>query len=345
MVEISTRDYESGVMIPSEKFSYRVKKKGDNDYLEFEGKSVFTTNSDGTLVFPMIFNYGDYILEQVDSSDGYALNEDIIEFSLNDKTNFSLFGEHLITSIDVYNQKILGKVNILANKEKFVSSDHDYHFENIIRVGSPFCLVADEDIIVDGIVTYRKGEMVSQVETDNDGRVSIDGLSLGKYCVIDEEGEQQECFHLESTTNREKVVEKSLEFTIFMKKGTITITNHSESGDYIEGSIFEVYDKDEQVIYEGITNENGVIKVPDLSLGDYCIHQKSVPIGYMIQEEDVCFSLEGDKEITFLNEENSKKWITVPNTLQNSENYLKVLILFLLGIGVICYKKIFISKS
>lgn len=345
VVKIVTKDQESGKNITLDGFSYRVKEKGKDFYLEFNGENVFQADADGILIFPNLFSYGDYVLEQVESANGYVINSIDFDFSLDDHTNFELVDGKLVTQIDFYNQKILGKINILADKEVFFSENNHYYYQYLFRPESKFLLVADEDIVVNEDILYFQGEEVVKVQTGMDGKVSVDNLYLGSYCLIDEDTLQKECFVLDTVSHDKKIVEKEFRFTSFIEKASVFIKNTSSFGENIEGTIFEIYDDHNQIIYTGITNEDGIVKINDLPYSEYCIQQKSISDHYFIQKERQCFFLNGVREVSFVNNINSKKKIHLPNTFQKTDYCISLLLLFLIGLGVFCYQKIIRSSN
>ena len=67
-------------------FSYRLKKKGENTYIEFDGNSVFSSDSEGVVLIPGFLECGEYELEQVSVPSGVVLNGELIEFKVDDKS-------------------------------------------------------------------------------------------------------------------------------------------------------------------------------------------------------------------------------------------------------------------
>ena len=122
--------------------------------------------------------------------------------------------------------------------------------------------------------------------------------------------------------------------------------NKNYDNEVISNSIFEVMDNEGMVIYNGITNEDGIIKVDNLLLGsNYCIKQTKVLDSYLINKEEVCILLDNDKEINFVNDMMVKETIRVPNTLSTSIGFYELLLgLIMIGTGYLVYKKIFVSK-
>ena len=345
-VRVNTLAGDSFDNLKMEGFSYKIRSLSEDKYLDFDGNDVFTTNSDGELLIPINLLYGDYVLEQVDVPSGILLNEEKLIFSINDNSQLSLVGNDLVMNILFYNELVKGKVNVIAMEERFNRDINYYWYDNVVKGDNGFVLVAGEDIIVNGIIMYNAGDKVSYGKTDANGEISFDNLYLGSYCLIDEVTNEKICFEMIDIDNKTKIVEENIEFIKQLPKGSIIIENVDSSGLFIVDSVFEVLDKNGLVVYTGITNENGIIKIEDIVSGEYCIKQKKVGLGYqMLDNNKECFLLEDEKKINFVNKINKMDVVVVPNTLTEDIGFYGALVvLFLIGTGYVVYKKIFASK-
>jgi len=136
-------------------FSYKIREKDKNTYMEIDGKDIFTTDDNGNLLIPIMLGYGDYILEQINVPDGILLNSEFQEFSINDNSNLSLVNGNLVMNVNFYNEFVMGKVEVLATEEKFYKNTNDYGYEIGLRSDSEFTLIANEDIVVNGKLIYK----------------------------------------------------------------------------------------------------------------------------------------------------------------------------------------------
>lgn len=344
-LKINNFEQESGELLSLKNFLYKIKDKNDNRYLEIDGKSVFEVGELGMLLISDGIIYGDYILEQVGVPKGILLSDKEIEFGINDTSKISLIDGNLVMELDFYNKIVKGNVIVKSLEEIFYKSVNNYGYKKDVRGNSSFSLIADKDIIFNNKIIYNSGEVVYNGVTDEEGNLIINNLYLGNYCLIDEFTNEKQCFILESVDNKVKLIEKELEFVKVLDKGNLFIKNISSKGDNIIDSVFEVVDNEGDVIYSGMTNEEGIIKVGNLLYGDYCIKQKSINSKYVINNEDICFSLTKDKNIEITNEILVKDVIKVPNTFSKSNGgYLFFVILAMIGTVIIVYKKIFKSK-
>jgi len=92
------------------------------------------------------------------------------------------------------------------------------------------------------------------------------------------------------------------EYTIKLKhkKGSIRIEN-------IPGSIFGVYNLQDNIIGKYATNENGTIDIKDINIGNYVLKQEKAPDGYD-KMDDIKFTVEENKktQIGILNNKDNK---------------------------------------
>lgn len=328
-------------------FAYKIKKKEENTYLEYNGEDIFYADDKGELVIPVDLDYGDYFLEQVDSPNGVILNKEKYEIKIDDNSELSLVNNNLVMEVLFYNELAKGKVIVNTLEEMFNKSKNKFEYKNIARDNVEVKLYADEDIVSNGELIFSKDSLIFSGNTNDNGMLEINDLYLGKYCIEDSSLEEKKCFELVSNNNYDKVIEEKVSFVKVLEKSDIVISNVNEQGEPIDGSIFEVVDKDGDVIYTGSTNDEGIIKVKDLVKGDYCIRQKSVNGDYELNLEDMCIVLNEDKRVEFVNKGKVRR-IVVPNTWSSWNGnlwfYGACLVGCLIGTGVLVYKKIFASK-
>lgn len=341
-LKVITKNIKSGELFMLKDFSYRIKKKGSSSYLQVNGNDTFTTGNDGVLVFPMLLSYGDYVLEQVNVPKGIILNKERVEFSISDKSSFLVDDGNLLLEVEYFNEVMLGNINIVANEEVFLTQNNKYSYVKKNRKDILFSLIANENIVVNNKIIYNNGDEIASVTTNEDGQAFIYGIYLGNYCLIDNSTNQKQCFVLENTSIEQTLVEKDLEFTVGLEKNDLVIKNLSDSGDVISGSIFLVIDKDGTLIYRGITNDEGIIKINNLVHGEYCFYQDSVNDLYQINKNKECILVNKDVNVNFYNDKKHEKKVLVPNTFSDNKNILNLsfVIVIFIGIGVFIYRKI-----
>lgn len=340
-VRISTFDDNNKELLKSSDIAYKVKDVKLGKYLEFQGKDTFYSDLNGVVFLPMKLDYGNYVLEQVLVPNGFMLLDDLYSFKINTSSKFKYVNGVLVMDVFIYNKEIKGSVNIQSLQEVYYKSVNEFGYKESVRENVSFSLVASEDIILNNKVKYMAGEEVYLGNTDMNGNLIISNLYFGKYCLVDKETLEEKCFEIEKDNQ-----EISLKFIKYIDKGNLVIVNKSTDGDIISDSIFEVVDSDNVVIYTGITNTGGVVNVNNLFWGNYCVRQKDINDAYYLYEEEECFSLEGDKEILFLNDQVVHDVIMVPDTLSiNDFGFYEIIIMLsLIGTCYVVYKKIFSNK-
>ena len=104
------------------------------------------------------------------------------------------------------------------------------------------------------------------------------------------------------------------EFTLEVKDYNLPLKVKNDIDMKIEGATFELLDSEENVISEGISDENGMWELIGLKPGEYKIRQKTTIAGHRIYSEDYPFIITGDgkaykgdseeeiEEITIINE-------------------------------------------
>ena len=343
-VRVNTLDMASGEPLKKEGIFYKIKKKEDNTYLEYDGNDTFVTDNEGNLIIPILLEYGDYILEQVDVPECILLNNEKIEFSINNNSKLKLEDNSLIMDIEVNNKLVMGEVKVVTFWEEFYKELNNYGYEQKVRVGSEIALISNEDIIANGNVKYKRGEVINTGITNEEGELMFDNLYLGSYCLIDKDINEKKCFEL-VPSGKEEIVSEKVEFNRILIKKDIIINNLSSERELLVGSTFELLDENEMIIYTGVTNGEGIIRIEDIVLGSYCIRQRKAVDGYEKLDNEICFMLEDDKVLDVVNERYVNEIINIPDTLKNGIGfYESIVILLMMGTGYIVYKKIFNSK-
>ena len=123
-------------------------------------------------------------------------------------------------------------------------------------------------------------------------------------------------------------------------RGTLLFTKMDmETGKFLPNVLIEVYNEEEELMYRGITDENGQIVVENLPFGNYSILEKKALDGYQIFTEPIYFSIQEDKEVVEVSMEN-EKIVHVPDTRKNlNEKVIFLLVLVTLFLGKLGYEK------
>ncbi|MFE7374194.1 SpaA isopeptide-forming pilin-related protein, partial [Bacillus cereus] len=147
------------------------------------------------------------------------------------------------------------------------------------------------------IVQDEKGNEVTKVTTDKEGKATISDLPVGKYELVE----------VESLPGYKKL-EKPVSFEI--KKGmteilSLKVENEMvDTGDIeiikidkdskapLENVVFEVRDSKGKVVTKVKTDKEGKANVSDLSIGKYELVEVETPAGYKPLEKPISFEIE-----------------------------------------------------
>ena len=247
------------------------------------------------------------------------------------------------------NKQVKWKVSIKKTAEKLVIEDGSYHYEEISLEGAEFGVYADEDIVTkDGVVHYKKDELVATITSDEDGLAELDNMYLGKYYIVETKVPDDNLvldstkheFELTYKDQYTEIISKTFDILNKYKKGTLEFTKADVStGEPLPNTTIEIYTSDDELIFTGVTDENGKIIIKDLAVGDYYILEKNAPDNYKINPERMYFSIKENGEIVkaTLTDE---LIIDIPNTSKNEFNNNILLALGVtLGLGALLYVK------
>lgn len=156
--------------------------------------------------------------------------------------------------------------------------------------------------------------------TNNDGEIIFSNLKKGTYYIketntlndyILDENYYKVTLSLNSNNRIDDIF---LEFDNILKKGNILITKKDKDTNLpIKDTKFVIM-KDEKNIFEGYTNELGIIEIKNLPLGTYTIKEVEAPYGYILNEEIY--------EVTIY-DNNITKLVEVKNELQKGNLVIK----------------------
>lgn len=346
-LKLKVKNIVSGDDILCKGFKFKIKDKNSGEYISYLSDDVFSTDENGELLFPMNLIYGEYVIEQIETVENYLLNEDMIEVIVDDHTNFELVDDKLLVEVPFYNQLIMGRVNVVTMKEIFNIADGEYNYEKEMLGNIEVELIADKPIVVDGKVIYNDGDVVDNFVTNEEGTFRLDSLYLGDYCLQGFEAVKN-CFSLVNNDSGIGIIDKTIEMVDLINKGDILIHNVSSEGKIIEGTIMEVYNNDGEVLFKGITNQEGIIKVGDIPFGSYCILEKKISDDYFLEEKSICFDIKDEiKDIYVTNKRKNKTIISIPDTFSNKNNVWKlgIVVLFFVIVGGFLYKKVFCGND
>ena len=300
---IEKKDFNTKEPIRSTPATFKIKNLDTNTYVT---ENLKTRNGDAII----LLDKGKYEIEEVTPPQGYTLSKEKILIDINDEVPFTGLDYY----IDFYNDKPNGKISI--NK-----TDDDNNKLNGVEIG----LFDEEHNKIDSLVTK--------------GNDSFDKLPLGTYYIKELNtidgyilDSQEYKIDLEYIDQNTYTVEKNIDIVNNKIKCDIVYI----SSEKLKGINIEVFNEKGTKVFDGTTNEEGIITINNLPYGKYIIKQIKVPKGYILNEDEYIFYVNDstcNSKITVSNEKT-----IMPITTTKVSNMIS-LALSLMGIGVLVYAK------
>ncbi len=143
-------------------------------------------------------------------------------------------------------------------------------------------------------------ELIYSGKTNENGKIVINDLVLGKYYLIEEEAlqgykENSDKIFFEIKENGQVV---QLKMTNEKIKGTFEFTKLSEDGRPLANALIEIYNaQTNELIMAQKTDGTGSIRIANLEFGEYYLIEKEAPKGYLINTEKLYFEIKEDGAI------------------------------------------------
>lgn len=169
-------DAESGRQVPLQVSYQLYDANGElvtwiSRYPEEQVIDTWTSNAKGEVTLPMLLPGGTYTIREVAAPDGYALNLEGAEFTVE---GYRTWDDPI--TVEFSDVPIKGIVEIEKAEDRTGEA----------IAGAVYVVEAAEDIVTpDGTVHAEAGEIVATLRTDEDGRARTGELYLGAYTVYE----------------------------------------------------------------------------------------------------------------------------------------------------------------
>lgn len=269
------------------KGNIKIKKYGeviDGDKISLEGVifALFdenknyikeaTTDKDGKAIFNNL-SKGKYFIKEVSNDKKFVLDDNYYEANLKVNENNRI--------IDIFLE--------LENKLKrgdLKIKKIDFDTKTPIK-DTEFIIMKDEKIIYQG-------------KTNTDGIIELNDLVYGIYKI--KEVMASNGYLLNEMIYEVKIDDENkdvcFEIENELKKGKLVIRKLDSSNGRVISNVEFVIMRDNEVIYEGVTNEYGEIEIDNLPLGIYIVKEVRASDGYILNEEEIEVSL--DSEVKYI---------------------------------------------
>ncbi|MED3142504.1 SpaA isopeptide-forming pilin-related protein [Bacillus thuringiensis] len=167
------------------------------------------------------------------------------------------------------------------------------------------------------IVQDEKGNEVTKVTTDKDGKANVSDLPVGKYELVEVESlpgykKLEKPVSFEIKKGMTEVLSLKVENEM-VDTGNVEITKiDKDSKAPLENVVFEVRDSKGKVVTKVTTDKEGKANVSDLPIGKYELVEVETPAGYKPLEKPISFDIEKGR-VTALK-------LTVENELVDTGN-------------------------
>lgn len=269
------------------KGNIKIKKYGeaiDGDKISLEGVifALFdenknyiketTTDKDGKAIFNNL-GKGKYFIKEVSNDGKFVLDDNYYEVNLKVNENNRI--------IDVF-LELENKLKRGNLKIKKIDFDTKIPIKD-----TEFIIMKDEKIIYQG-------------RTNVDGIIELNDLVYGIYKI--KEVMASNGYLLNEMIYEVKIDDENkdvcFEIENELKKGKLVIRKLDSSNGRVISNVEFVIMRDNEVIYEGVTNEYGEIAIDNLPLGIYIVKEVRASDGYILNEEEIEVSL--DSEVKYI---------------------------------------------
>lgn len=132
----------------------------------------FKTDSNGIMITPQVLYSGKYKLVEVDQAiDGYTWNSESVIFEIDENTKLKTDNEEgILFETKFENKRVLGNLEITKYGEELQYLEQGYQYNEIKLSGVKIGL-------------YQNDKLIKEYTTNEEGKIIINGLELGKYTL------------------------------------------------------------------------------------------------------------------------------------------------------------------
>ena len=297
-LRINKRDLNTKELIKNNTGKFRINISSGLGNLD--GYTQLDSNGYAYYVLPK----GTYKITEINAPYGYLRNKEKITFSVDD--NISLNDGYF--DVDIYNDVPKGELEIIKEGE---NGEELY--------GVEFGLYDSNHNLVSTLITKEDENIFSN-------------LSIGKYYLKERktlEGyildtEEHE-INLDYINDRTSVVKQSIK--IYNKKIKCDIVYITTSEELKLSDVeINVYNDNNEIVFNGKTDENGQVIISDLTYGKYYIKQIKVPSGYILNEKEYIFYVNDSTCQSKIEVENEKAIMPITSTSINKSMCIVILL-------------------
>ena len=290
----------------------------------------FFTDSQGYLILPKNLEIGHYRIEEVTAPDGYVVNKNYVEITVDSDTAYEVDGVSgdVIIEVSYEDQPVKGNLVVYKKGEMLSDFENDFIYKEQYLSGAEFEVRAAEDICTpdhqkdaDGnrIVLYAKDTLVTTITTGESGKAVAKDLPLGRYYVVETKAPEGFVLNPEpvkvALTYQDQdtpIVEAEAIVGNDRQKVSISVEKQdAENGQVLSGAVFGIYNKKDiqangkvhvkadTLLQEMTSDENGMATCTlDLPFGEYYVKELKAPEGFVSSDEVLEFVAEYQEQET-----------------------------------------------
>ena len=253
-----------------------------------------------------VLNYGKYKIKQVKGKENYIFTD---EFEINIEESKEY----------IYNLKNIKKPTLIINK---IDKDTKTKLSNSV------------------IMIYDINDnFLYEEQTDHNGIIKIENIELGKYYFVEKESPKY--YKLDNSKHYFEITENGKVYDFYLENekilGNLEIIKKDNNSKLLKNALFGIYDMNDNLLYEDVTNEEGIIKINNIKAGVYYLKELKAPYGNIKNDEKIEFEIL-NSEILSIVVVNNK--LEMPNTNKSINiNYLSGIIIILINISIGLYEK------
>ncbi|WP_259685638.1 SpaA isopeptide-forming pilin-related protein [Lactococcus cremoris] len=238
------------------------------------GYGQLTSDSSGNVTIEKLVS-GKYSLVETKAPAGYILDPTPIEFEL--KAN----EEGIISDVNLEKVNYQGSAELIKHDSK----------------GQPLSGAIFK-------VVDKSGKTIqTNLTSDKDGKVIVDGLAPGDYSFIEVQAPTGYVLNTDpvhftvadQAEGQPQIVMASDNFINY--QGSAELIKHDSKGQPLSGAIFKVVDKSGKTIQTNLTSDkDGKVIANGLAPGDYSFIEVQAPTGYVLNTDPVHFTISAESE-------------------------------------------------
>ena len=264
--------------------------------------------------------------------DKFKIDNDLIKVEDN-KLKFKITNKNMNFSLSKNNMNTKSIIYVSPDSQNIIKGKMDvpvsqsYEINALEKTGNISIKKYGENINIINNYLYYNEDVLSNIEftlydenmnvlsvgkTDKFGNLNFQNLALGKYYLketntnnlyIKDDNTYEITLDVDSNNN---VIDVFKEIHNKLKKGSITILKRDKNTqEILSNTKFNLY-YNGTLIYTGVTNEDGILKIDNLPYGKYYLQEVEAQKGYILDEEI--------KEVEVLDDDYLMEVYNIPHT-------------------------------